>query len=380
VPFFIRASRCSQRHLYEDHRKLLSTRDLQRPNQSDKLVGIQILRAVAALLVLYSHAWHREGQPGASGVDLFFIISGFIMVYISSGNFERPRAPIDFLTNRAKRIVPPYFLATLAAIIILNPSASASKIAQSFLFLPMDGQLPLLPVGWTLDVEMMFYVIFGLGLFMPKLLGLGFAFACIVFLGTVRFYLNVPISFVRWTDPTVLAFAYGMAIGIAFRAGVRFNAIVSLALFSVGLLAFGYYASDFHQYSGTPIRPLVWGLPWAFVVAAVALSGREFRSPLWRPLVFIGNASYSIYLWHYFVGHWPGVEQIPHTMLVSSSIAVTSLCVGILAFKLLEEPRLVQRLAFMIQSRVQRDHSRLAQHLGGGSLRPFFIDAREQSR
>jgi exopolysaccharide production protein ExoZ len=329
-----------------------------------------MLRAVAALLVLCSHAWHREGQPGAAGVDLFFVISGFIMVYISAGDFGKPGTPIDFLTNRAKRIIPPYFVATLAVIVILNPSASGWKIAQSLFFFPIDGQQPVLPVGWTLNLEMMFYAIFALGLAMPKRLGLGFVLACILFMGTARFYLNVPIPFYVWTEPVILEFAFGMAIGILFKAGLRFNAIGSLALFSVGLLAFGYYASDFHQYSGTSVRPLVWGVPWAFVVAGVVLSGREFSSPLWRPLVFIGNASYSIYLWHYFVGRWPGLDRIPHTMLVSSIIALTSLWLGILAYKLVEEPRLIQRLAFQTHTKLADAFHRAIVLLTNGVMSP----------
>ena len=147
------------------------------------LISIQVLRAVAALAIVFAHLWPTFvflGLPtavanfllGAAGVDLFFVISGFIMVYTSKPLFSQPGAPLYFFVRRIVRIVPLYWAATTVVLIFyLKTSFDLSErnltwmnVIASYLFLPLphlNGQTePILGVGWTLNYEMFFYVVF----------------------------------------------------------------------------------------------------------------------------------------------------------------------------------------------------------------------------
>jgi exopolysaccharide production protein ExoZ len=148
------------------------------------LLSVQVLRAVAALLVLASHVGHDltrrlgfEGYPplqfGAGGVDVFFVISGFIMVWSSRGLFGQPGAAGTFMARRLVRIVPLDWATTLlflAGILIHPPMAHRGvdppHLVASLLFLPwpdQDGEhSPFYGIGWTLNYEMFFYVAFAL--------------------------------------------------------------------------------------------------------------------------------------------------------------------------------------------------------------------------
>lgn len=154
------------------------------------LYPVQYLRAIAALSVFYYHFTatlvSREMMTpvtiyeiGAAGVDLFFVISGFIMAKIA---FENPVEPLSFMRRRLARIVPLYWVATalVFAIALAAPQLAGNvkpdwlHLAHSLLFLPYgsngDITAPILVVGWTLNFEMFFYVLvaIGAGLFADK--------------------------------------------------------------------------------------------------------------------------------------------------------------------------------------------------------------------
>ncbi len=114
------------------------------------LVSIQALRAVAALMVLVFHLCQELTKLGAdlpattfiigtAGVDLFFVISGFVMVYSSERLFGQPRASIQFLARRVVRIVPLYWIATTAMVLLLAPFASTKAALPHLCF----GHTPL---------------------------------------------------------------------------------------------------------------------------------------------------------------------------------------------------------------------------------------------
>ena len=148
---------------------------------------LQALRAIAAWLVVADHALidvnHGELQNPATsvawaignvGVYIFFVISGFIMVHISWDDFGRRGAAPNFLRRRIIRIVPLYWLATIAALVFHRVSATHgahagwSELVRSLLFIPYRdedvGWAPILRQGWTLNYEMMFYAIFTVAL------------------------------------------------------------------------------------------------------------------------------------------------------------------------------------------------------------------------
>ena len=287
---------------------------------SGSIQSIQILRAVAALGVVCLHicneAQNRLGvhNPlpgatiGAAGVDLFFVISGFIMVYASASMFGQPGAPLAFFKRRLIRIVPLYWAVTVATIglfVVLKYTGAveqltAGTIASSFLFIPYarpDGEMfPVQTLGWTLNYEMMFYVIFAIALALPR----RSALVVVLVLGAmaaVGSAINLPQPLAYWCDPIILEFCFGIAIAVAFRKGWRLPAAAVWGLIAVGVLALVAMSIALPGMS----RPIRWGLPAAALVAAAALAEHGGASRRWLPLAILGDASYSLYLTHILV-------------------------------------------------------------------------------
>ena len=148
-----------------------------------RLVGIEYLRACAATAVMLFHYALASGYSGALvalgqfGVDVFFVISGFIMWTVSRDE----ASPAGFLLRRIVRIAPLYWLATLAAALVtteggvtLGLGAPAGDLAKALFFIPAysarspDVVEPILSVGWTLNLEMAFYALFAASLAAPR--------------------------------------------------------------------------------------------------------------------------------------------------------------------------------------------------------------------
>ena len=308
-----------------------------------KLVLVQILRAAAALLVATHHAQHeagllaaRTGQafapstllPWAAGVDVFFVISGFIIVHAAAPLYGQPGARTHFLAHRIARVVPLYWLVTalylglvLAAPGLLGAGGAdllePGYVAASFLFWPAlrpDGTpQPLYTLGWTLNCEMFFYALFALGLGWRRRGAVAWILAALGLLSLVNALappdLALPLAF--WTNPIILEFALGAALGLARAEGVRLPGPLRLGLALAGVAGlalaepllgaaqgFGGAATGFW-------RPLAYGVPAALLVAAAAL-GRARPAGAAVPALLrwagaVGDASYALYLVHPFV-------------------------------------------------------------------------------
>jgi exopolysaccharide production protein ExoZ len=184
--------------------------------------SIQFLRGVAALGVLGFHAASRAGGSfgvGAAGVDIFFVISGFIMWVVTS---RRTPKPGQFLARRAERIVPLYWLVTLATATaaILAPSAfpamrpTASHVVQSLFFIPHRDPTgliaPLIVPGWTLNYEIFFYLLFAGSLMAPARLRVWLVSGVLAALVALRPLGDITNSaWATYTDPILLEFAAG---------------------------------------------------------------------------------------------------------------------------------------------------------------------------
>jgi len=295
------------------------------------LTNLQILRALAAYLVFLTHLGQYAGavlpRPdflafGAAGVDVFFVLSGFIMFVSTSGRGEGVGA---FLTRRVARVVPVYWLVTafvaLLALAGLKPIGvmefRSEYLIQSLLFVPFSrgGYIePLVSVGWTLDYEMFFYVVFAGLLLVPVLAHRALA-AGGIFLGlTLLGFL--PVSGLYWTfytKPIVLEFAAGIGLGYAYlrlpgpAPGFPVRRVAGAAFVAAGLLILiGQITAHALGIAGELTgfaRPLVWGSAASLIVGAMLLlerSGITLRSP-W--LLAQGNASYSFYLIHNLMLH-----------------------------------------------------------------------------
>jgi len=289
-----------------------------------KLIYIQILRACAALSVAIHHAQFdaaalagRFGRPfqpfdaipWAAGVDIFFVISGFIIVHSSQKLFEAPGAAGVFLARRLGRIVPLYWGATslylataLAAPGVLNSEVlKPGFILASYLFVPLarpDGLVqPLYSLGWTLNYEIYFYLLFAVVLSWPlkrSVPALIAAMAGSVVLGKLIAF-PLPLSF--WTDPIVLEFALGMALGLFKAEGVVLPRGWRVALACGGLALLVLWAG-----SHMP-RAVAYGVPAALLVSAAALGADRIVSQTWpvRLGSALGDASYALYLVHPFI-------------------------------------------------------------------------------
>ena len=346
-----------------------------------KLPNIQILRAVAALAVVFYHdgiettnicaavgkTCAYDFWVGAFGVPLFFIISGFIMVTTSWNSFGKPGAPLDFMKRRLARIVPLYWLVTTIAVvgIILSPSMLNVAVidpvyfAASYLFWPMariNGLIrPIANLGWTLNLEMMFYVIFTITLFFSRTRGLilGIAFlAGMSVLQSVGLFTkispfhSIPLNF--WADPIILNFILGMLIAVAYRRGFRVNFTQSILLSGialVGILLVGNFSTILNAMPEDHIiNRVVAMVPMLALFVAGAL-GPQVNSTqmIWRAGLLVGDASYSLYLIHPFVLRpaakiWAkvvGNQLPPWTFTVLALFAALS--AGILLYLLVEK-------------------------------------------
>ncbi len=288
--------------------------------RSAKIELVQALRAVAALSVAVLHVLHEAigldpggmmtrwhaALPWGAGVDLFFVISGFVMVYASDDLFGRRRAPAIFMTRRLIRIVPLYWAATtLFLVIALIARGSTSEgigsftnVAMSYAFLPTrrpDGIIqPVYSLGWTLNYEMLFYVVFAACIWQPRRRAL---LAVTMALGAaMAVHRLVPAqatALVFWTDPIMAEFLFGMAIATAAARGLRLSGAVRVGLIvSAAILLMAGHLSG-NDASG----PLMTGVPVAILVAAAVL-GQAVRMP--RALLILGDASYALYLVHPF--------------------------------------------------------------------------------
>lgn len=322
------------------------------------IVAVQALRALAALAVAAVHfeqvgLWlqgdHRTPlalNSLAAGVDLFFAISGFVMVYSSDAFYGRPDAPRMFIVSRLARIVPLYWVATLVAIPLMDLPFTWGRLAGSLLFVPFpnaEGQIvPLLGVGWTLDFEMFFYMLFALALFAPRrwlVPGMSATLAAVVMLGAMG--LGGPVWWRFVSDPIVLEFVFGMLIALAYRRGAALPVWLRLALIAGGAAAV-WFSLELMPPSG--LRAVRWGLPTAAILAGAVLGPPPPTGRLRAVVVTLGDASYSLYLLHGLCSAvlfraWPSplVHQVAvPTAMISTYLATILLSVA--AHRFLEQP------------------------------------------
>lgn len=286
------------------------------------LLSIQALRAVAAALVVIYHLINAEsvygggitvlGGPahfGFAGVDVFFVISGFIMATVTAGQFGSRARALDFLGKRAVRILPLYWICTavIAAMVMLRPGSLDPALADrslvhSLLLIPQEGG-PLLVVGWTLTYELLFYaatalaLAFGSRRHVPWLL-LGWA-ASLLALQAVP--AQGPIVALL-TSPLSIEFIAGAAVGLYWRKLPTALAWPAMLLALAWMATAAMVLIDVPGHGQTDgVRVIAFGLPAALLVAGVARLEHAGRVRVPRLAVILGDASYSLYLTHLFV-------------------------------------------------------------------------------
>jgi len=357
------------------------------------LQSIQVCRALAALLVVHVHATvmarvyaERYGSLdaisngvynaldfGQLGVDLFFVISGFIMIFVTHSLPPSRVSVQSFLERRIARIVPLYWLFTflLTALILLAPGVvvhndlSGTFLLKSLFFIPVarsDGEIaPLVAPGWTLNFEMFFYLSLGALLLLParhRVWLLSLVFVC---LAGVGFALPLgpahPIASLL-TSPLLLEFLYGCWISTLVLAGRIVGPSWSALCVLVGVA--GIVADFFLPLQA--FRHFSWGLPSALLVYGLLCLERAKGLRFPRFLVRIGDASYSLYLVHWFVlppvgrvwaksglGHY-----LPGDVLVVLGI-VASVGAALIVHRYLEDPLIRWARRLLLPRRVLTD-------------------------
>ena len=307
------------------------------------IFNIQALRAIAAYLVVLVHlktlAAPLGGAPelleiGAFGVDLFFVVSGFVMVRTAAA---RPSTPGGFFVNRLVRIVPMYWGITFVVFALsyllsgLNaPPVPVIDLVKSLLFFPYarpDGRiLPVVYVGWTLNYEMFFYLLFSLSLLLPgggrRVAAVAAMLVVLVGAGLVADPQSVGGRF--YTAPIILEFAFGMFVGYAYERDWRLpkrTAVAVLAAGSMVLVGHGLFLEG--------ERALWSGIPaMGIVAAAVSLEHHEFRLRQ-RWLQLLGGASYVLYLIHPLALSAMDKAAVRLGLLGSSGGAVLAIVLGL---------------------------------------------------
>jgi exopolysaccharide production protein ExoZ len=332
------------------------------------LVHIQVLRLVAAVAVV---AFHVLGVPpdgfkvpesaisfvlsyGGRGVDLFFVISGFIIFYATHG---AGLTPAEFLRRRVTRIVPLYFvvIAAVTLLAIMLPATFGAPdwytprhILKSLAFIAFtDGDMPVVYVGWSLEYEMYFYLVTALLMALTRDVwrNIVMVFSALALAGRIPGVDAALGHYAFFVDPMILEFVLGVIVGHVFVNGRLGWPMAAAAAAAIAALL----ATD-------PVsRVIVSGIPSAGLVAAAAFIGRRRTAPAWPELALarLGDASYSIYL-----------AQVETVTLASRLIAAAVPAVSpwlLLIFTC----AIVVTLGLLLNIFVERPLLRLARHLGG---------------
>lgn len=279
---------------------------------NQKFHSIQALRGIAALFVVVSHLSFIG--IGAFGVDIFFCISGFIMMYVTSKNSEH------FLTKRLIRIVPLYYMITIFTYVLLlvfpsmfmTTTAEFSYLIKSFFFIPYEiGDViqPIVRVGWTINYEMFFYILFFISMKISKKYR-GIICSCLLIVLSILGELFV-------LSTTFLTF-YCSELLIEFVLGIfsfylcekifvllkdkekkSFSIFLFLMCLVVIFAGFWLFISENNNIVVPHFsRVINWGIPAFMIFIAIFIIGCIFTVPKWLSL--LGDISFSLYLLHYY--------------------------------------------------------------------------------
>lgn len=273
--------------------------------------SIQALRGITALFIVLEHI--RFMNCGAFGVDIFFCISGFMMM------FSTHKDTRHFLGKRLIRILPLYYAMSLGTFLLLvlfpgmfeQSRANPVFLLKSLLFLPFDiggGVLqPLMRIGWTVNCEIFFYLLFLCALKLShRYRGLLCGLFLSVTVAAAALLPSPPDFLVFYGNPVMLEFIFGILGYDIARKLYRLGQASRLPKISLPVSILGLIAG----FSGLVItkpginilgfrRPLVWGLPAMAIVICAFILGLYLKQ-IPSPLVRLGDMSFSLYLVHYY--------------------------------------------------------------------------------
>lgn len=311
-------------------------------------LSIQYLRGIASLMVLLYHTGYdlnliTEGSRPhwlAAGVDIFFVVSGFVMVASTATRSVTAQA---FLASRIARVVPIYWLATIVMIGILafrgQAIPSMKEVALSFLFIfyfneRAQDTSPILGPGWTLNYEIYFYLVFAALIRLPIARRIAVMAVLFVAVAALRPLAPSDNAFLtRMTSPIPLEFVAGMVIGYHRARIMRAPAIVGLAAFGLSFAALALL--------DPPLPRVAFFAPPAVLIVFGGVVLERFVGQ--RQIGFLGSlgdSSYSLYLTHpLLLAALTPISIAPHLALPLGFLIVAgSIIIGFAAYYWVEVP------------------------------------------
>lgn len=339
-------------------------------SKHNKLPLIQVFRGIAALLVVAYHLTVRSAELlnqnllfgffkfGYAGVDFFFVLSGFIIYYVHKQDIGKPTKFKEFISKRMVRVYPIYLLITLLILPVYlfgygsDYKTDIGVIVKSFLLLPQDeGVYPVLNVGWTLSFEALFYVMFSAAILLkPKFTNVIFGAWILIVSGVFVYELqggeltsNTLINFVF--NSHNLEFIFGcLAAYLVTTNNIKYGKHLMLAGGAWILVSSinNYVYGDFY------VHPVVaYGIPSTLIVLGAAAYDRIKPSNPPEFLMYIGDASYSIYLTHFviitamLIGFLKlGILDFIGYQVAMALIILVTVVLGCLVYKYIEKPML----------------------------------------
>ncbi|WPB54949.1 acyltransferase [Xylophilus sp. GOD-11R] len=277
------------------------------------LISLQYLRAIAALMVVLLHVGTQINRFGfvdaipswlAHGVDIFFVLSGFLMWSTTVG---RNQGPLEFYRRRIVRIVPLYWMLTSVVVLVMLVAPRLLQTVRfdlfnvigSYLFFfshSSNGSLePVLVVGWTLNYEMLFYLIYGAALLLPgaySFVATAVVISALVAVGSI--VANPGPLTQAYTSSIMLEFVFGMAVAYWWKGsrGARCPAWLAVVVLVIGFAGLsGGLGLNLSRATDT-------GIPATMVIVGALLLERSGKVPAWPALRWLGDISYSLYLVH----------------------------------------------------------------------------------
>jgi exopolysaccharide production protein ExoZ len=333
------------------------------------LKNVQVLRAIAATLVVLSHLHSETAQSdpgvrtlfsgfadvGRFGVDLFFVISGFIMIVTNWRTFGSASGSGRFFLRRLARIYPPYWIVLILISVahvatarhLIPGRGTKTNVFASILLLPQVPLTRVLEVSWTLTFEMFFYAIFAVILLGPRRLLLP-SLACWFVLelcAALAWHGSTNTYLIFCSEPFPIEFILGALIGYLYRLRMMPGALYLGAAGAIAALIMVVSGMSPWPVNANLERMVQFGLPAAAIVyGAVAWeTQRGSVAPAWA--VNLGDASYATYLWHMpivIVLGWFWVRLHVHGW-VSDDVALAFsfaivLAVSLAAYRFIERP------------------------------------------
>ncbi|MGD9759117.1 MAG: acyltransferase family protein [Comamonas sp.] len=289
---------------------------------------MQALRALAALYVVLYHsqvplffwsteadaAWMSFQKRGFMGVDIFFVISGFIMAWVCVFSGRSSDGTIGFLVKRIFRVAPPYWLATLLAVFILGRINTSDELFASLAFIPLskDGPpfygTPVLFVGWSLVYEMSFYLIFAVALLFGRYSIIVAIFALVTLVFAIPLLFDADLTFSAYrlidikssylsalTNPMMMEFAIGMMVAwIYSKIHGKVNKLHALVVFFVGVITMAVIMATYADGHNA----LKLGVPAGLLLLGVILAEDVGLLKVPKFAVWLGDISFAIYLIH----------------------------------------------------------------------------------